>query len=501
MELEFSKHSISHLKCVLQDVFYSEETAETIVPDSAPDMETIIASYADVILRGKECHNGSISISGGIKGSILYRTEHSAPKALQLYIPFAIKAENKSLTEQSKLICSVKVRSVDGRMLNSRKAMLRVNISCSVMAFEPCEETVFELHNKPSSLQTKESTYKICCPAEYAEKAFSITEELDTVSQIRGAVHLVRDNCRIEIIEKKLVGNKAVFKGIAYYKMLLLSESGILDSIEQQLPFSQYCEFTNDYDDQPLEFTVCITSCDLDLTDGEEKNAHLTLHILVQGLVFDTHTLAFIDDAYCIGKSFEPQWSKISIYSRLDAQKDRQQLRCRLQGDLTDVIDVTLYEDHPTLEALPAHIAVQHPVSVQVLGIDTEGEMICLQGKTQHKQNYCLSDNGRCNATSNLIGTCSASIYSGGIETCTELCCENTFMTQQDLICLSGGEIKDLPRTETDRPAVILKRLPKGTSLWDIAKETHSKVESIREANHLQEQCLTEDKMLLIPVG
>ena len=144
MELELKKSSMPYLKCVVQNVNYQEETGETIVPDSYPDIGSIVHTYADAIIRGKDCRSGSITVSGGIKGGMVYEPEdHSAPKTLEFYLPFTVKAEHPELSEQAKSICQVHIRSVDGRMINSRKAMLRVDLGCCIRAFEREEEIFY----------------------------------------------------------------------------------------------------------------------------------------------------------------------------------------------------------------------------------------------------------------------------------------------------------------------------------------------------------------------
>ena len=71
MDLKFDKERFSYLKCIMQDVRYQEETGEVIVPDSYPDIQSIICANAEAVIRGKDCREGSITLSGGIKGMII----------------------------------------------------------------------------------------------------------------------------------------------------------------------------------------------------------------------------------------------------------------------------------------------------------------------------------------------------------------------------------------------------------------------------------------------
>ena len=91
MELTFQSHPFPYLQCLMQETHFQEETADTIIPDSYPDIDHIADCFADVVLRGKECRMGTAIISGGIKAGILYVPDTSASiQCLDVYIPFTI---------------------------------------------------------------------------------------------------------------------------------------------------------------------------------------------------------------------------------------------------------------------------------------------------------------------------------------------------------------------------------------------------------------------------
>ena len=129
MELMFESKSADFLREVIFDTISQEETAETIVPDSYPDVEQVLDTFASTVLRGKDYRNGSVSISGGIHAGVIYNPEdQSAPRALHFYIPFTVKLEHEAITEATRICVDCRVRSVDARIMNSRKVMIRVNL-------------------------------------------------------------------------------------------------------------------------------------------------------------------------------------------------------------------------------------------------------------------------------------------------------------------------------------------------------------------------------------
>ena len=66
------------------------------------------------------------------------------------------------------------------------------------------------------------------------------------------------------------------------------------------------------------------------------------------------------------------------------------------------------------------------------------------------------------------------------------------------LTMLTSLELGQSEEPDPGRPSVILRRAGDDT-IWDIAKECSSTVEAIQNANEGTD-CLTADRMLLIPV-
>jgi len=244
MELEFKRKNLPYLKQIVREVLYQEELSEIIVPDSLPDVGNIVESFAIPIVRGKESRNGSTTISGGIKGEVIYNPEDlSAPKTLDAYIPFNVKLDHPQLTEESRTLCSVQIRSVDCRILNSRKVLLRVNIACMLLALAHQEEVLFEPQAIPDDLQVKQVEYACKIPVEYAEKSFVVSDSLAIPSGSPPIDRVIRTACLLEVADSKSIANKGVFKGTVYCKVLYQSIDGQICSHEQKLPFSQFCEF------------------------------------------------------------------------------------------------------------------------------------------------------------------------------------------------------------------------------------------------------------------
>lgn len=502
MELAFQTNPLHFLRRSAQEIRYQEETAETIVPDSYPDIASIADCHACAILRGKDCRDGSVVISGAIKAEVLYNPEDgSYPRHLEFYIPYTVKFENAALTERAQVQCTTRIRSVDARMINSRKAMLRANLGCEITAYDEAEEPLYTLQTDCKALETKISTFQISLPLETAEKSFVISDTLELPAGRPPIAQVYKAHCQAELTDQKLVGSRGVFKGILTCKLLYLSDNQTLYLWQQQLPFSQYCELQKDYDEESLTVIPAITGYDLDLEGAEDaRHILLTVNLLAQCLVTGTQPLQLMEDAYCTRGSLQPVWKEYQLDTCLDRQSSLQTVRQSLSGPLQEILDTDVYPDYPAQERQGEQIRVTVPVSMRVLGYDENGSLCARSGKGEAAQELALSDQALCRVRAALSGEPLASPSAGGVEVRCGVSVETACYGRQELRALCGGTV-DEAEDRKARPSVIMRAAQKNEALWSIAKACRSTTDAIRAANHLETDRLTDDAMLLIPVG
>lgn len=52
-----------------------EQAAETVVPDTMPDVERVLCAEGTVIIKGKEVQDGRVSVTAGVAATVLYAPE------------------------------------------------------------------------------------------------------------------------------------------------------------------------------------------------------------------------------------------------------------------------------------------------------------------------------------------------------------------------------------------------------------------------------------------
>lgn len=501
MELTLQQRPLCFLRCVARTLQYQEETGETILPDNEPDLISVADCAAEVLLRGKDVRDGGVVIAGGVRGSILCNTEGgAAPRNLECYLPFTMKVENPAITERSAVQCELRARSVDARVLNARKALLRVNIGCALTVYQETAESISTLEGACPGLEVRESALELELPLEVGERAFVISEALEVPAGRPPIAQLCRCRCDVCVTDRKLVGNKAVFKGTLTCKALYRAPDDTLTQFTQSVPFSQYCELEREYDREQVTVVPVLTGCDVESEGGTEpRRLLLTAHVLAQCLVTGLKTVRVVEDAYATRGRLEPQWQTLEVAPCLDRQSRVETVQCSLSTPLSQVVDVEAYVDFPAQNRAGEGVELKTPVQFRVLGYDGDGELQAVSAQGEASESMALAPSAVCTARATLADGLESVAASGGQIRCT-LRLETACFARQELRSLAAASLE--PEEESvERPSVILRSAAQETSLWELAKECRASEAAIRAVNHLEGDRLPKDTMLLIPVG
>ena len=138
MELQFDKSVMPCLRSVIHQVQNLEQTQEVKLTEGMPDIGRILASWGQLLIRGKEWRSGGMSVSGGVMAWVLYAPENgTSPRTLDTWIPFQMKWSLPEGTREGEMRAEGLLRSLDARSVSPRKIMLRAGISALICLISP----------------------------------------------------------------------------------------------------------------------------------------------------------------------------------------------------------------------------------------------------------------------------------------------------------------------------------------------------------------------------
>ena len=160
MELTIKEQPLHYLRKRRFDPIYQEQTAEITVPESLPDMDRIVDCWGTVILQEKRCEDGVAQLNGGIQAGVLYvPAGEGEVRTLEAWLPFRIK-KNVELAEGCLLSQSF-LKSLDARMVNPRKALVRANLGVELTALSPEQLELAAVEDPPEALQQQQNQYSM----------------------------------------------------------------------------------------------------------------------------------------------------------------------------------------------------------------------------------------------------------------------------------------------------------------------------------------------------
>ena len=498
MDIEFRENPMAYLQEQIVEVLYQEETAELIVPDSSPDVRAVVDSSAVCCLRDQEVQAGSLAVSGAFQGSILYTAEgEEQPFWMDAYLPFTAKLSRDEIRENSCATAELRIRSVDARILNSRKILLRVSYAVRLIAYGPASLPLWDAESE-EPVQLLRTTEAGFFPVAAGEKLTSFSESVElpqTGSEVRRIVKTVPE---IQLGETAVADDRVVVKGAVQLHLVYLLENGQLGAFDVQLPVSQYIELDGNLSGGTAVVTASLTDFQLDAEDSGDYLA--TVGLRLQTVVWKRLELPVIADGYCARRAFEAAYDTFRIRQLLDEPAVSGTAEAALSGQPRKLVDCTAWVDFPVCRRGKDEVTAGTSVTMHALYYDEAGQLCGETVRAEESGSFALCDGAVCCADTDRSGGCFVSMGgAGGTISCPVTVRARCFAEKQ-LQTMRAASVGEPLQEAADRPSLIVRRAGSQDRLWDLAKAAGSTVRAIREANSLEDESLEEGTLLLIPI-
>jgi len=498
LEVTLPKSTCVYLRSALCQVQNQELTQEIRLSDGQPDVGRVLGAWGQVVLRSKQWHSGEISASGGIMAWVLYMPENGAqPTCLQNWIPFHMNWPLDDGGREGIIRLHCLLRFADARTISARKLMLRVGIGVHAEAMIPRELSYSAPGQVPDGVQLLENTYPLRLPKEAGEKPFLVDDTLsmpDSCPRPEKLIYFIMDPC---VFEKKVVGNKVVFRGNGNLHLLYLSEEGQLHSWDFEVPFSQFADLEYAYEEHAhAEVRLCVTSLELELDD--ESKLRLKAGLLGQYQVDDRHMLAVAEDAYSTAGCLEPRMEELLVPGILEQRTQSISIRQEIHQDANILADVCCLRDFPRQHRNGGQIAWEIPGQLQMLFYDSN--RVLQSGNTRFEGQLQMQAHEDSDVQAFVLPVRNLRADAGAEDIRISADLPITFgsTASQCIPSVTGFSLQPSPAGDGGKPSVILRRVG-SDRLWDIAKDTGSTVDEICAVNALDAEP-EEERILLIPI-
>jgi hypothetical protein len=299
-----------------------------------------------------------------------------------------------------------------------------------------------------------------------------------------------------QLTDKKVLGNKIVFRGNGNLHILYRSEEGQIHSKDFPLPFSQYAELSQEHgSDAVADILLAPTGVEVELDD--EGQLHLKSAIVSQFLILDKQLIEVVEDVYSLGRAVEKEMAELKLPAVLERRSENFYGEQSIASDGGNVVDVSFLPDFPRQMYRDGNVELTFPGTFQVLYYGSDGSLRSGTARWDGSANLDADESVRIFAIPSP-----AEIQTSGngsqIQMRSEFPVEIITTAGQQIPMVSSARTGDLLPADPNRPTLILRRAGE-SRLWDIAKSAGSTVDAIRRANNLESEPAPQ-QMLLIPI-
>ena len=499
MELQFNKSEYSCLHKILGQVQQQEQTQEVRISDGMPDIGTVLGAWGQPLIRSKEWRGNGVTISGGVMAWVLYAPEEEdVPQCVQAWIPFQMKWDFEDPGREGTVRVHSLLNSIDARSTSARKLILRAGIHTLAEAYAPGHMCVYEPGDLPDDLQLLKNTYPITVHAESGEKMVSLEEELVLPTTSPKPERLVRYSLCPEMVDKKVMTDKVVFRGSAIVHVTYSAENGGIYSWDFEVPFSQFAELDKEYDqDATADIMMAITGAELEI--GEDGVLHLKAGLTGQYVIREKRCVEIVEDTYSPCRSVTPQIQHLEMPMILEEKADT--VRAELTAPLpaVRVADITFTPDFTEMMMQQDVLCGEMKGQFQVLYYDDDGMLQGIAPRWSSEFSVPAGENCKMEVTPWVSGTAQATVNGVNGMFRGDVLVNCVTSARQGITAVTGLVLGEKTEPDPNRPSLVLRR-PEDMTLWEIAKESGSTVEAIMNANQLSGEP-EDDRILVIPVS
>jgi len=496
VEGNFERKQISCMNTILQQVQHGEQTLEIRLPEGMPDVGQVLMAWGQPIARSKEWREESLHFSGGMMVWVLYLPEDgSEERCIEGWIPFQMRWELPENTRQGIMRMRCLPRFVDGRSTSPRKILVRAGMSVLAEAFVPMKLETVVPGKLPEDVALLENTYPLRMIREAGEKSFRMEEELSLPESAPAVDKLISWRMEPRIMDKKVLGDKAVFRGSGNLRVLYRSPEGQVHSWDFELPFSQYTDLQGEYGNEArMDIAMLPTAMELESGDGR---LNLKSGMAAQYRITEPQSITLAEDAYSPIRELEINLEDLTPPVILENRQENLYGEQTIPAAANVTADVQFLPDFPRQSQTENGVQLEYPGQFQVLYYGEDGRLHGSTARWEGRQTIPAGQSSRILAVP-TGGSAQAIAGNGQIQVKAEVPVELTATAEQSIPMVTGVELGQQKQPDPGRPSLILRKAGEN-SLWDIAKSSGSTMDAIRRANSLTGEP-APDQMLLIPV-
>lgn len=497
MEISFENKTVNIYREIYHQTKRSQESAESVVPDTDDDIGRIASVQTALMLKSKDVTTRGVIISGEATAALLYITEDQQKVSfVRLTKSFTMEYEEADIDPDTVAQVRLSIVNCETRVVNPRKVSVTFELAGELSCYKQESLTIDSRLPAEGSdgLHARYESTELMLVSAACEKTFGINEQFSFPSGKPAPSRLVSQQIDFSVSDSQLIGSKVIIKGNVNLSLCYLSEEVNYPlRTEFTTPFSQIIDIGEESMDN-CSMNIELTSAYFDIinTISSEKALDVELHAVIQLVSRSRKSLSYVADIYSNKMPVEcaTQSRQFGVVSSVQKLKITSDERLSVAEDCTDVLSAFLSITEISLE----QGQVKAAVGVDVVYRDSNGLL-----SSVHRSVNLEGDGGGQNLRLCAARLCDVYLRPDGQFIDGHISAEVSCLVCGSIEVRKVGAVsldEDAAYDLSAYPTVTLVRVER-ESLWELAKTYHSSVEQIRAMNELEEEI--SGRLLLIP--
>ncbi len=478
---------------------------EFTLPDYCPDVGRVLKCRATPVITGRESGADGITVSGTARLEVLYVDGHGGQVRCCTHdMPFVTTLPAGGLPADTKVCAEARVDYINCRAISQRR--IDIHGAFTLKASAVCiRENKVTSSAEGAGVLVRRQICDVSTAQGHAQTAFAISESFELPESKPAVAAVVRSAADISVLDCKPIANKLIVKGTAGLTVVYCTNEGVLESMTYSVPFSQFFDLSGADDESSCDADISVSSVELALRtdpDGEYRRISADIRCFADIRAYRSDTVPVVSDAYSTQYELNLERKPMCFerYISEGSRKAHVEGRLSFSGGITEVMDAWC---EPVSCVSGSGGSVSGSVLLCAIIRNEDGgceyaETTCgfeCEGDISDSNLFCRCRIAACGCDYSLDGR-------NNVDLRGEVRVRTAVYSRTQMPCIVGLEPDESrPRQEAEGPALVMYFARAGEELWDIAREHNASMSDIAVDNALADECLGEDKLLLIARG
>ena len=301
--MELNQTSICYYDKKLAHISAATESADSIVPDTFPDIGRIVCAYGTAVIKDQTPQNDRLLVSGTVQTTVLYEPENGGKlRRLSVPVTFAHIEECEGVSAES--VCSTvcRIAAVEAEAMNSRKVCVSVQLCFLTEGYCKAECDVTE-SVELDGIECLSHLQSITLLEQVRSYPVTILDDVQLADAAE--LSLLHTDCTMQVSECRAMHGRIIVKGEAILHCLAMQEDDAVRVLNNSTPFTQILELPEAEEGALTAVHMTVSEADCRL----ESDGMLSCTISAQAIVLlrQERKLRCIEDMYLPGKVLAAQ--------------------------------------------------------------------------------------------------------------------------------------------------------------------------------------------------